>query len=70
MKEDAETLILLVGVLQYVEHPDMPGRPWRKIDIEFKRHLEMSDLEKVSDKLRSVWQSVVKRSGESTCSES
>jgi hypothetical protein len=50
-REDAENLIMLVGIRQYWEHPLLPGQPWMKIDIDFKIHLELDDLAKVQEKL-------------------
>src|SRR3954462_15170001 len=61
-KEEAERLINTVGVLQYEEHPLLPGRPWRKIDIDFKRHLEIEDLSAVTEKLDRVYKAIAKTS--------
>ena len=52
---EAEALITLVGIVQYEEHPLLPGKPWRKIDIDFKRWLELDDLPLVTDKLTRVY---------------
>jgi hypothetical protein len=61
-KEEAERLINTVGALQYEEHPLLPGRPWRKIDIDFKRHLEIEDLSAVTEKLDRVYKAITKTS--------
>jgi hypothetical protein len=53
--EQAEALITLVGIRQYEEHPLLPGRPWMKIDIDFKRHLDVNDLPKVTTKLENAF---------------
>ena len=52
---EAEALITLVGVTQYEEHPLLPGRIWRKIDIDFKRFLEIDDLPAVTAKLDAAY---------------
>lgn len=56
-KEEAETLLLLVGRRQYVEHPKLPGRPWLKITLDgaldLKLHLDLDDLPAVTAKLQS-----------------
>jgi hypothetical protein len=63
-KEAAETLIMLVGSLQYEEHPLLPGRPWKKINIGFKRYLELGDLPEVTAKLQAAWVSIEQRKKE------
>jgi hypothetical protein len=53
--EEAQELIVTVCRVQYAEHPDLPGRPWRKITLEnaldLKPYLEIEDLDAVSKKL-------------------
>lgn len=55
-KEEAEQLFLLTGRLQYTEHPQMPGKLWRKVTLpgalDFKPYLDLSDLDTVTDHLR------------------
>jgi hypothetical protein len=63
-KQDAEDLILLVGSKQYVEHPNMPGKPWYKLSVGrfvFVRHLEPSDLDEISQILDQNWQLIQQR---------
>lgn len=60
-KEDAEMLIRTVSSLQYQEHPDNPGNPWYKIDINYKRYLELDDIPKVTEKLNTAWQRIKPR---------
>jgi hypothetical protein len=57
---EAETLITLVGICQYEQHPLLPGQPWLKIDIDLKRHLEIDDLPKVTAKLEQAYAAVRK----------
>lgn len=54
-RAEAEMLVTAVGSLQYEEHPQLPGKPWRKISVEFKQHLELDDLPYVAAKLRDVY---------------
>ena len=59
--EDAESLVMMVGALQYEEHPLMPGKPWKKINIGFKRELELDDLTEVTTKLSEAWKLIDER---------
>lgn len=51
-EQEADELILLVCSRQYEEHPLIPGKPWYKINVDFKRYLELEDLPTVTEKLR------------------
>jgi hypothetical protein len=53
-KEQAEALLTAVGCRQYEEHPQMPGRPWLKINLDLKRWLELDDLPLVTAKLDQI----------------
>jgi len=59
-EKEANDLILTVGSLQYDEHPLMPGKPWRKINIDFKQFLDITDLDRVTEKLHDVYQRITK----------
>lgn len=53
--EQAEALIMLVGIRQYEQHPLLPDKPWMKIDIDSKRYLVLDDLPKVTTKLERIF---------------
>ena len=48
-KEEAESLLTLVGCVQYERHPLMPDRPWRKVNLaKNPRLLDLPDLDEVT----------------------
>jgi hypothetical protein len=57
--DEAEALLTLVGRTQYNEHPQMRGRPWRKITLDgfldLVPHLEIKDLDAVTAKLAKAY---------------
>lgn len=61
-KKEAEDLIVLIGCVQYEPHPLMPGRPWRKVNVGFKRWLELEDLDEVTRICRKAY-ALMRRTG-------
>jgi len=65
--EEAEALFVLVGRVQHMEHPLLPGKIWYKMtldgQLDFKRYLDLEDLPAVTAKLQSRY-ALLKRSSE------
>lgn len=54
-----------MGRKQYVDHPDIPGRPWFKITLngalDFKQYLDLKDLDEITAKLQKAWSHIEQR---------
>lgn len=62
-EEVASSLVVLLGSVQYEEHPQLPGEVWRKINVEFKQHLEREDLDYVTVKVAEAHLEIIRARG-------